>query len=135
MVAHSSRFNALAVFCSLAALSLSPLSASALAIQARDSTSSSKHVLARSPGRQETFILSLPYHATKQSASKKNKDKSASSTKGKLVSVLSLEINLAADQSRLLVFPAVTTRMETSLTPNGGRLTFFLERTPKLMLS
>jgi hypothetical protein len=74
MVSLSPRFTVLAIFCNLAAISLSPLSASAVAIQARDSTSSSKSAVAGNHSRQQTPVLQLPSNAMKKSAAKE-KDK------------------------------------------------------------
>lgn len=82
MVSLSPRFAVLAIFCNLAAISLSPLSASAVAIQARDSTSSSKSAVAGNHSRQQTPVLQLPSNAMKKSATKE-KDKKTNSTKGK----------------------------------------------------
>lgn len=69
MVSLSPNFTTLAVFCGLAAMLCSPLSVSAVAINARD--------VAGHPTRQQTLVLPLPLRAMKKSAAKKNKKVSA----------------------------------------------------------
>jgi hypothetical protein len=92
MVALTPRFTLLATFCSLAAISLSPVYVNAAVIQARhlDSTSSSKHAAppppsspaSKKPVRQQTPLLPLPMNAIKKAGNAKAKAKSPSKDKG-----------------------------------------------------
>lgn len=55
MIFLTPRFTLLAVSCTLAVISLSPLSASAVAIEARGSASSSKSTVTRTSGQEHSY--------------------------------------------------------------------------------
>ena len=88
MVSLNPSFASLAVFCGLAAMSLSPLSVSAVAIHARHS---SKNSVAGNSIRQQATVIPFPsYYAIKKSAAKDHKAHSGNAAQRKMVSACSL---------------------------------------------